>query len=62
MPQQVGKQCPRCWGSMLPERDFHGEFLTCLQCGRSVDMMDRQETQPDTSRVGYEARTRRRMP
>lgn len=62
MPQQVGKQCSRCQGSMLPERDFHGEFMTCLQCGRSIDMVDGQPAQPDTSRVGHGARTRRRMP
>ncbi len=25
--------CPRCRGSMIPERDWYGEYSTCLCCG-----------------------------
>ena len=25
--------CPRCAGLMIPERDHHGEYSTCLCCG-----------------------------
>lgn len=25
--------CPRCRGSMIPERDWYGAYSTCLQCG-----------------------------
>lgn len=25
--------CPRCRGSMIPERDWYGEYSTCLSCG-----------------------------
>ena len=27
------KVCPRCKGSMIPERDWYGEFATCFVCG-----------------------------
>ena len=25
--------CPRCFGLMLPERDRHGAYRTCMACG-----------------------------
>ena len=25
--------CPRCRGSMIPERDWYGTYATCLACG-----------------------------
>jgi len=25
--------CPRCRGAMIPERDWYGEYSTCLSCG-----------------------------
>ena len=25
--------CPRCRGSMIPERDWYGQYSTCLCCG-----------------------------
>ena len=27
------RNCPRCRGSMIPERDWYGEYSTCLCCG-----------------------------
>ena len=27
------RNCPRCRGSMIPERDWYGEYSTCLSCG-----------------------------
>ncbi len=59
MRQQVGKQCSRCGGSMMPERDSHGEYLACLQCGHSVDMLHGSEVKPASrEELGY-ARPRR---
>ena len=59
MRQQVGKPCPRCGGSMLPERDTYGETLTCLQCAHSVDMVGGKVIQPvSREQIGY-ARPRR---
>lgn len=32
--EQAPRTCPRCEGScMIPEKDRHGEFSTCLICG-----------------------------
>ena len=59
MRQQVGRECSRCGGSMLPERDIHGESLTCLQCAYSVDLVNGKDVQPvPRDRRGY-ARPRR---
>lgn len=30
---QLPRTCPRCRGSMIPERDWYGEYATCLTCG-----------------------------
>ena len=27
------RSCPRCRGSMIPEKDRHGDYATCLLCG-----------------------------
>lgn len=27
------KSCPRCNGDLFPDRDLHGRYLECLQCG-----------------------------
>ena len=27
------RTCRRCRGSMIPERDWYGEYSTCLSCG-----------------------------
>ena len=27
------RTCPRCKGAMIPERDWYGEYSTCLCCG-----------------------------
>lgn len=27
------RTCPRCRGAMIPERDWYGEYCTCLSCG-----------------------------
>lgn len=32
------KQCPRCSGDLISERDAFGSFITCMQCGLSKDI------------------------
>jgi len=27
------KACPRCRGDLREEKDIHGLFVTCIQCG-----------------------------
>lgn len=31
--KEVPKWCPRCLGSMIPERDDFSEYAYCLACG-----------------------------
>lgn len=31
------KSCPRCNGDVNLERDWYGEYASCLQCGWSKD-------------------------
>ena len=31
------KACRRCSGDIYLQSDFHGEFLSCIQCGDLVD-------------------------
>lgn len=32
------KQCPRCSGDLISERDKYGTFISCMQCGLSKDV------------------------
>ncbi len=34
------KSCPRCGGDVNVERDWYGEYESCLQCGWSRDASD----------------------
>ena len=31
------KSCPRCKGDVSVDRDWYGEYASCLQCGWSKD-------------------------
>ena len=37
MPPISFKACPRCDGDLHQQADIYGKYLTCLQCGYSVD-------------------------
>ncbi len=37
------KQCPRCGGDLYLEHDIFGKRMSCLQCGRSVDLVEKVE-------------------
>ncbi|KKN41481.1 hypothetical protein LCGC14_0722950 [marine sediment metagenome] len=62
MLQHVGKQCPRCLGSMFPERDTYGTTFCCLQCGHEIEMQNGVAVAPEPPLLGYAPRRRRRMP
>lgn len=32
------KQCPRCHGDLIADRDQYGDFVSCLQCGLCQDI------------------------
>ena len=34
------KSCPRCRGDLHYESDIYGKYLTCLQCGYSLDQSE----------------------
>lgn len=52
------KSCPRCKGDVLIDRDHHGWYEQCLQCGyernlRSVVKVQKQsKIQQETTRNG----------
>jgi hypothetical protein len=27
------KECPRCQGDLQEEKDFYGQYISCVQCG-----------------------------
>ena len=40
------KQCPRCSGDLISERDQYGSFISCMQCGLSKDISGEKEIDP----------------
>jgi len=32
------KSCPKCRGDLLLDKDVHGRYVTCLQCGFAKDI------------------------
>jgi len=39
------KSCTRCNGDMFADRDQHGKFIQCLQCGYLRELPDRPNGQ-----------------
>jgi hypothetical protein len=37
------KRCPRCSGDLYVEWDRYGPFITCVQCGLSKDVTERDK-------------------
>lgn len=31
------KECPRCHGDLREEKDYHGLYICCLQCGHILN-------------------------
>jgi hypothetical protein len=36
------KACPRCAGDVRESSDIYGNYLSCVQCGHSVDIPEPQ--------------------
>ncbi|RLC61512.1 MAG: hypothetical protein DRI01_08395 [Chloroflexi bacterium] len=34
----VQKRCPKCGGNIYLDRDYHGWYEKCLQCGYTCDL------------------------
>ena len=37
------KACPKCGGDLYVNKDIHGDFLNCLQCGYLKDLTEETE-------------------
>ena len=46
------KGCPKCSGDMLLNRDIHGQYVACLQCGYLRDVKDERESLAADARGG----------
>ena len=42
--------CPKCYGRVISEKDYHGEFSTCLACGRVSYLEPVEDYIPDRGR------------
>ena len=31
------KSCPRCRGDLILDSDYYGHYVSCIQCGASLD-------------------------
>jgi hypothetical protein len=31
------KSCPRCRGDLVLDSDYYGQYVSCIQCGASLD-------------------------
>ena len=31
------KSCPRCRGDLVLDSDYYGNYVSCIQCGASLD-------------------------
>ncbi len=40
------KACDRCHGDLVFEVDLYGEYLRCLQCGRTIEQTAEQTVKP----------------
>ena len=36
------KQCPQCGGDLIDESDVQGTYISCLQCGRTLNAAEEQ--------------------
>lgn len=45
------KQCPRCSGDLISERDQYGSFISCMQCGLSKDITGDEKLDPASMKL-----------
>lgn len=56
------RNCPRCRGSMLIERDWYGPYGTCLSCGYVHEMVTTPAIEIQQEMEAGATRQRRRQP
>jgi hypothetical protein len=56
------RNCPRCRGSMILERDWHGAYSTCIACGFVHEMLSSPPLGLAAEDEARPARQRRREP
>jgi len=39
------KSCPRCHGDLVLDSDYYGSYVSCIQCGASLNRARRSYTQ-----------------
>ncbi len=42
------KSCPRCKGDVIVDRDYHGWYEQCLQCGYQHDLKSEVKVEPSS--------------
>lgn len=62
MQSLAPKNCPRCRGSMIPERDWYGAYSTCIACGFVHEVLSSPPIDLPGANDGIGARQRRRQP
>ena len=45
------KACPRCQGDINTNRDMYGEYMECLQCGYTLDIVPEPKKQIDWTKT-----------
>ncbi len=45
------KNCPKCRGDMVLDRDMYGDYIKCLQCGLINDALDRDEVRAGSPKL-----------
>ena len=56
------RMCPRCKGAMIPERDWYGEYSTCLSCGYVHEAVSEPPPKELLGEEDDRSRQRRRSP
>ena len=57
------KSCPRCKGAIIIDRDLHGWYESCLQCGYQRELPEVDDAQlPTKSKKDISKMTKKREP
>ena len=46
---EIPKNCPKCRGSMIVARDWHGTLASCIMCGMTYEVVynKAEDTSPE---------------
>ncbi len=56
------KTCPKCSGSIIVERDWHGTYGSCIMCGYVHEVLTRPPIDLAAEEAALPQRQRRRQP